>query len=295
MLSQRDLNALIRDERAWKRAITRSDAEDRDSAPTAGAIRHAPPELLRRGCVENVQSVHFLSELRAPAMVAGGEAPVPDGMGGCAWSGSTRITSDDGVDHDLLYALLQRSVKSRGLAAAEAATARPSVTKNSHRNAAATHAELSRHEDWASRLLLCHRLNGVEAAQRASICRGEARNWAAFAHAAVERRIGLLVDDEYLHRRALFREAMEEKVAILDCEAVTFTQRTGVDHETFARTRALFRAEHQRRRGVVRAEERTRGMVCELALIEERRLIDQGIVACARCEQRLLSVMAVRK
>lgn len=294
MLSEKELRALVRDRKAWHRALEQTGEDESGGVLPVSQIAGAPRGLVRRGSADNALTLRFLSSLRTFDLRETGGPSSALHLLQKKWSPSTRIESAaSDCRTDVLLSLLRRSAASRGILKTAEVNPRSGSPKSpkKHRHPgnepANSHRQRDHRDATASALLLAQRLETLEQVERLQIVRQEAARRGGAAQSFVHESVSVLVVEEYTGRRSLFREAMMQKGRLYEAEAYAFTAVTGLSHASYAALAKLQARERIHRAAIAREYDHVRGIVEQLARLEEIRVVEREIAKCARHEKAL--------
>ncbi|KPA75427.1 hypothetical protein ABB37_08695 [Leptomonas pyrrhocoris] len=277
MLSSNELNVLLRDERAWRRAAQKPTGEDCNGAASTSS-REANWLIFRRGTSDNAFSLRFSNSLRAELLTDGlnttsslARSTLPRKR----WDTSVRCATDGAVA-DPLQQLLARNLHRR--------RSPPKQVQPPTRSVSALRAR--------ERRRAMQRVNEefveLERQDRREIAAACRTHWRALTAAFFHEAMNMLLLTELNDRRILFRAWQEGKdmlssAMLFEQECLTgMTRRHFKQHCHFIHTEALVRSR------ILNDEKECRDLLERYAYVEFLRTLEAEIAVCKRQELRLL-------
>lgn len=281
MSTSDEVNAFLRDERAWRRAAQRPMEDDVHCA--ASMCGHeANWSMFRRGTSDNAFTLKFANSLRATALTdspnttsSHTRSTVPRKR----WNANARCAAG-GVAPDPLQQMLVRNLQ-RGRS--------PPVRARSQTRSASAFR-------YRERCRAVERVNRefmeLEAVARREIVAASKVHWKAMTSSFFHDASALLLLAELHDRRVLFRAWQEEKyrlAAAMSCEKGCLTNMTS---RQFKQHCQLIQVESLRRNRIVHDEKECRDLLGRFAYVEYLKALEAEIESCKRRELRLLRRIA---
>ncbi|KPI85635.1 hypothetical protein ABL78_5316 [Leptomonas seymouri] len=277
MLSPEELNVLLRDERAWRRAAQKQ-IEDEFSSAASICSREASWPIFRRGTSDNAFSLKFANSLRTVSS-AGGLTTTSSRA--CAtllrkkWDTSARCVTGCAVA-DPLQQFLARNLQKRRS---------PSKQVRPRTRSASSIREHERRRAIERVNQEIVKLERVERREITAVCWARRR---ALTTSFFKEMVNLLLLAELNNRRVIFRAWQEEKCALSSTMLFEQERLTNMMPWQFKRLCRLIHAETLARNRILSDERACRSLQEQCACVGYLRALEAEIEACKRRELRLL-------
>ncbi|CCW67246.1 unnamed protein product [Phytomonas sp. Hart1] len=250
MLKNSEINELIRDREAWKRAASQSSPYyDNCSSPPFSC--HVPWSMLRRSAGDDAQTARFATSLRSASPQ---HLRLPsDGFIRDKWSISGVIKQ---TPMDPLFQLFQKNIQRRGYGVVKKTLA-AKQRQTPHHNTASNGIN---HHDVI--ILYAWRLIAMEAEERKGILRREREQRSVVNTFYCKASLELLMEAEYVQRKATFQAALSGYRKLLEEESVEFQCATSLSHSAYKRLAILY-AREKAARNLIAHEEKQERVVIE--------------------------------
>ncbi|KAH9601147.1 hypothetical protein LSM04_003999 [Trypanosoma melophagium] len=255
ILSDRFINDMIRDNKAWRRALRQRDVQE-CLAPSSRAAKSNMGPVFRRGCTENVYSLRFVNFLRASDDSTTNTRERQKALQlrmQALWNPSTKISScsSDTLLHNLLLDQLKLHGFSMGYKASRDAVLREQVREMSQRRE--KHNTQQIREKIENKRQKENEIYNKESQQRNFLTNKEKLNRNKIAAEMHEQELVLMINAEFTQRRKIFQEAYAQYNTITENSDKQLQSITGM---SLAHLKAYF--------GIIRQEEKHRCSIIHL-------------------------------
>ncbi|CCW59779.1 unnamed protein product [Phytomonas sp. EM1] len=280
MSMNKEINELIRDRKAWKRATSQSLPQGHIPHLSSS---HAPWSLLRRSSGDHAQTAKFATSLRfaSPRHVNS-----PFGVFFRErWRNSTAVKTPP---KDPLFELFEKNIQRRGY--------------NVVKDTLATKQRKTHHHDTACEernlrnavILFARQLMVREAEERRSILRREREQRSVLNDFHFEASLELLLDAEYMRRKAIFQAALRETRALAEEESAEFQYITGLCHRVYKRCALLCTRERAARNLIAHEEEQERVVIEKMLCLFKICSAGRSLESFRKRENQLLQLLPKR-
>ncbi|CBH08813.1 hypothetical protein, conserved [Trypanosoma brucei gambiense DAL972] len=265
-LVERFISDIIRDPQAWQRAVTSPDNRC-CLLPTSNVIRSLAGPLFRRGCVDNVSSLRFLTTLRRDTLSGGNVQRVSmkrkDLRG--PWDHRTRVSEED--QPNILIQLLVRQLERNGFGTSYRKAVysllgkqvKEMSKKKRQHDAAATAKTMKLNARRIEHLLM------EEYNERKKTCDREGRRRQALVRGFFNKASVVVENEEFIGRRTIFQDALDECFAIKTLMEGETQKLTGIPPEHQRNYFAIQQKEkHERECLLARFETQRRAIYLQL-------------------------------